>query len=98
MGGQKFGVVICDMGCAFTGNGSANAAIVNQQCIDIIGLCQNRLCTGGFLVMKYLQGDVEEEVLILGKRFFGAVKRFKPEASRRDSRESYFVMIDKKAG
>jgi 21S rRNA (uridine2791-2'-O)-methyltransferase len=56
------------------------------------------LKTQGSLVMKYYMGPEEKALEGRLKKVFERVKREKPEASRDESREMYFVCLKKRAG
>ena len=56
------------------------------------------LKTQGSLVLKYYMGSEEKALEGRLKKVFERVKREKPEASRDESREMYFVCLKKRAG
>ncbi|HEQ70862.1 MAG TPA: RlmE family RNA methyltransferase [Spirochaetia bacterium] len=61
-----------------------------ESVLEIARLC---LKPGGSLVVKIFQGAGEQEYFKELKRYFLTVKGFKPQASRRESFETYFVGI-----
>ena len=52
----------------------------------------------GTLVMKFYTGAEDKALEGRLKKVFEGVKREKPEASRDESREMYFVCLKKRAG
>lgn len=54
------------------------------------------LKTGGSLVCKFYSGSEDKELEARLKRVFHTVKRDKPHASRKASKECYFVALNKK--
>jgi len=56
------------------------------------------LKNSGTLVMKYYAGPEDKALETRLKRVFERVKREKPEASRDESREMYFVCMKRKTG
>ena len=66
--------------------------------LRIIGLCeaaiefsQEVLAEGGIFVAKVWQGGTQSELLKILRQHFTSVKHAKPDASRKDSAESYVV-------
>ena len=49
------------------------------------------LSPGGSMVLKYLQGADEQELVAEARSRFAAVKVVKPAASRKQSREAFLV-------
>jgi 21S rRNA (uridine2791-2'-O)-methyltransferase len=56
------------------------------------------LKNSGTLLMKYYAGPEDKRLETRLKKVFERVKREKPEASRDESREMYFVCIKRKSG
>lgn len=52
----------------------------------------------GSLIMKFYTGNEDKALESRLKRVFARVKREKPEASRDESREMYFVCLRKRSG
>ncbi|KAK9451596.1 FtsJ-like methyltransferase-domain-containing protein [Limtongia smithiae] len=53
---------------------------------------------GGSFVCKFLTGQEDKLLESLLRKGFAVVKRLKPEASRRESRENYFVCLKRRHG
>jgi len=56
------------------------------------------LKNSGTLIMKYYAGAEDKALETRLKKAFERVKREKPEASRDESREMYFVCMKRKTG
>lgn len=84
-------VVLSDMSAPATGHRQTDHARVIALCETGLALAMDILAPGGTFVAKVLRGGTEHELLAEMKRHFGAVRHFKPQASRSDSAEIYVV-------
>ena len=82
-------VVLSDMAADTTGNKSLDSIRTNKLCAEVIEFSTNILKQNGVLVSKLFMGDDFIEVKELAKSKFKRVEFFKPEASRRESKETY---------
>ncbi len=82
-------VIISDMAADTTGNKSLDSIRTNQLCSDIINLSKKILKPKGVLVSKLFMGEDFIEVKNLAKSVFKNVNFFKPESSRKESKETY---------
>ena len=82
-------VIISDMAADTTGNKSLDSIRTNQLCAEIINFSQDVLKPKGVLVSKLFMGDDFLEVKNLAKSVFKKVNFFKPESSRKESKETY---------
>ncbi len=82
-------VIISDMAANTTGNKSLDSIRTNQLCADIINFSKETLKPKGVLVAKIFMGEDFMEVKNLAKSVFKKVNFFKPEASRKESKETY---------
>jgi 23S rRNA (uridine2552-2'-O)-methyltransferase len=82
-------VIISDMAADTTGNKSLDSIRTNQLCSDIINFSKETLKPKGVLVSKLFMGEDFIEVKNLAKSVFKKVNFFKPEASRKESKETY---------
>ena len=85
----KLDVIISDMAAATTGNKSLDSIRTNELCLDVIKFSQNILKPKGVLVSKLFMGEDFIEVKNQAKIIFKNVNFFKPESSRRESKETY---------
>ena len=87
--GGKMDVIISDMAADTTGNKSLDSIRTNQLCADVINFSKNILKPKGVLISKLFMGEDFIEVKNLAKSIFKNVNFFKPESSRRESKETY---------
>ena len=85
----KLDVIISDMAADTTGNKSLDSIRTNLLCADIINFSKNALKPKGVLVSKLFMGEDFIEVKNLAKSTFKKVNFFKPESSRKESKETY---------
>ncbi len=86
---SKLDVILSDMAADTTGSKSLDSIRTNQLCSDIIYFSQNSLKPKGVLVSKLFMGEDFIEVKNLAKSVFKNVNFFKPESSRKESKEIY---------
>ena len=82
-------IIISDMAADTTGNKSLDAIRTNQLCADVINLSKDILKPKGVLVSKLFMGEDFIEVKNIAKSIFKTVNFFKPESSRKESKETY---------
>ena len=82
-------VIISDMAANTTGNKSLDSIRTNQLCVDIIHFSKDVLKPKGVLVSKLFMGEDFIEVKNLAKSIFKKVSFFKPQSSRKESKETY---------
>ena len=86
---EKLDVIISDIASDTTGNKSLDSIRTNQLCAEIINFSTKTLKPKGVLVSKLFMGEDFIEVKNLAKSIFKNVNFFKPESSRRESKETY---------
>tara|TARA_Y100000817_G_scaffold285635_1_gene252971 strand:+ start:1474 stop:2100 length:627 start_codon:yes stop_codon:yes gene_type:complete len=86
---SKLDVIISDMAADTTGNKSLDSIRTNQLCSDIIYFSKDILKPKGVLVSKLFMGEDFIGVKNLAKSIFKKVNFFKPESSRKESKETY---------
>ena len=82
-------VIVSDMAADTTGNKSLDSIRTNQLCSDVINFSKDTLKPKGVLVSKLFMGDDFIEVKKQAKKVFEKVNFFKPESSRKESKETY---------
>ena len=82
-------VILSDMAADTTGNKSLDSIRTNQLCTDVINFSKETLKPKGVLISKIFMGEDFLEVKNLAKSSFNKVNFFKPESSRKESRETY---------
>jgi len=86
---DKLDIIISDMAADTTGNKSLDSIRTNQLCAEIIHFSRSTLKPKGVLVCKMFMGEDFIEVKNLAKSAFKNVNFFKPESSRKESKETY---------
>ncbi len=82
-------VILSDMAADTTGNKSLDSIRTNQLCAEVINFSKDLLKPKGVLVSKLFMGEDFIEVKNLAKSLFKKVNFFKPESSRKESKETY---------
>ena len=82
-------VILSDMAADTTGNKSLDSIRTNQLCTDVINFSKETLKPKGVLISKIFMGEDFLEVKNLAKSTFNKVNFFKPESSRKESKETY---------
>ena len=85
----KLDVILSDMAADTTGSKSLDSIRTNQLCADVISFSKETLKPRGVLISKLFMGDDFLEVKNLAKSIFKNVNFFKPESSRKESKETY---------
>ena len=86
---SKLDVVMSDMAADTTGNKSLDSIRTNQLCANVVNFSKNILKPKGVLVSKLFMGEDFVEVKELAKSIFKKVDFYKPESSRKESKETY---------
>lgn len=93
--GRPVDVLISDMAPNTTGVRSVDQARSEALCLEVLKVSDQFLKVGGNLVMKLFEGGEAESVAKEVKKRFKTFKRFKPEAVRKGSFETYLVGLKK---
>ena len=96
--GGPVDVVLSDMAAPATGHRATDHLRIVYLCELALDLAERVLKPGGAFVAKVLMGGTEAELLQRMKRAFRSVKHAKPDASRKDSAESYVVATGFRGG
>ena len=86
---DKLDVIISDMAADTTGSKSLDSIRTNQLCIDSINFSKIILKPKGVFISKVFMGEDFIEVKKLAKSVFKNVNFYKPESSRKESKETY---------
>jgi 23S rRNA (uridine2552-2'-O)-methyltransferase len=93
--GKDFNVVLSDMAPATTGIKSVDAARSFDLCQAALSIARDVLNPGGSFVCKIFQGEDFKEFSDAVKANFKTQKIFKPESSRKASKEIYLIGLGK---
>lgn len=91
-----FQVVLSDMAPATTGMKDVDALRSYQLCRAALDIAENRLISGGAFVCKIFQGEDFKVFTEAVQSAFKQQKIFKPQSSRKASKEIYIIGMGKK--
>ncbi len=91
----QFNVVLSDMAPATTGNKHIDAARAQNLAEEALNIAQRFLKPGGNFVCKIFQSGDFKHFTDTVRRCFKTCKIFKPQSSRKSSREIYVVGMKK---
>ena len=91
---KDFNVVLSDMAPATTGHKAVDAARSYNLCETALKIAQSILLPGGSFVCKILQGPDFNLFLDAVRAGFKGLKIFKPQSSRKASKEIYVIGLD----
>ena len=94
--GNNFNVVLSDMAPNTTGNKFVDGVRSFDLCQKALTLAQKMLVPGGSFVCKIFQGEDFKEFSDSMRARFNQYKLFKPQSSRKASREIYLIGLEKK--
>lgn len=89
--GHDFNAVISDMAPDTTGSRDTDAARSFALCEAALSVAKERLAAGGAFICKIFQGPDFKAFSDAVKQAFGQHKIFKPQSSRKASREIYII-------
>lgn len=96
--GGSVDIVLSDMAPNASGQTSTDHLRIMGLCEAAAEFAFEVLAPGGVFVAKVLKGGTETQLLMQLKKHFETVKHAKPEASRKDSAESYVVAMGFRRG
>ena len=82
-------IIVSDMAADTTGNKSLDSIRTNLLSAEIINFSKNILKPRGVLISKLFMGEDFIQVKNLAKSIFKKVNFFKPDSSRKESKETY---------
>jgi 23S rRNA (uridine2552-2'-O)-methyltransferase len=88
---NRFNVVLSDMAPATTGNKAVDAARSYRLCEAALNMAQIVLVPGGSFFCKIFQGEEFKRFSDSVKSRFKMHKIFKPQSSRKESKEIYII-------
>jgi 23S rRNA (uridine2552-2'-O)-methyltransferase len=94
--GTRFSVVLSDMAPATTGNKHADSARSFVLCETALAVAEKVLKPGGHFVCKIFQGEDFKAFCDNVKKQFNKMLRFKPQSSRKGSKEIFVIGLGKK--
>ncbi|KAF7858605.1 hypothetical protein EAF04_009205 [Stromatinia cepivora] len=94
--GKMVHVVLSDMMMNTTGIKFSDHAGSMDLCAAALRFAFDTLKPGGHFVCKFYQGAEDKQLELQLKKLFSVVHREKPESSRSESKEAYFVALRRK--
>ena len=92
----KFDLICSDMAPKTTGIRNVDAERSVQLCLQALHIARNHLKKRGSLIVKVLQGAAQDQLSNQMKDQFISLKRMKPQSSRSESKEIFFIGINQK--
>ena len=84
-------VVMSDMAVNTTGIKNLDAIQTGELCKEAMIFSKDVISQNGFFISKIFMGSTFNEIVALGKKIFKEVKVFKPQSSRKESKESFII-------
>jgi len=84
-------VVMSDMAVNTTGIKNIDSIQTGELCKEAMNFSKNVISPTGFFISKIFMGGSFNEIVALGKKIFKEVKVFKPQSSRKYSKESFII-------
>ena len=94
--GKDFNIVISDMAPDTTGNKNVDAVRSFNLCQAALRIAKDLLVDGGSFICKIFQGEDFKEFIDSIKLSFNKHKIFKPQSSRKLSKEIYVIGFEKR--
>ena len=84
-------VVMSDMAVNTTGIKNIDSIQTGELCKEAMNFSKDVISVDGFFISKIFMGGTFNEIVALGKKIFKEVRVFKPQSSRKDSKESFII-------
>ena len=84
-------VVMSDMAVNTTGIKNLDAIQTGELCKEAMIFSKDVISQNGFFISKIFMGSTFNEIVALGKKIFKEVRVFKPQSSRKDSKENFII-------
>jgi len=84
-------VIMSDMAVNTTGIKDIDAIQTGELCIEAMSFSKEIISPNGFFISKIFMGRSFNEIVAAGKKIFKEQKVFKPQSSRKDSKESFII-------
>ena len=84
-------VIMSDMAVNTTGIKNIDSIQTGELCKEAMIFSKKIMFQKGVFISKIFMGGSFNEIVALGKKIFKEVKVFKPQSSRKDSKESFII-------
>ncbi len=88
---SKVNVVMSDMAVNTTGIKNLDSIQTGELCKEAMMFAKEVVFLNGIFISKIFMGGSFNEIVALGKKIFKKVNIFKPQSSRKESKESFIV-------
>ncbi len=88
---KKVDLVVSDMAVNTTGNKNLDSIVTGELCMDAMSFAKNQLNQRGKFISKLFMGTSFNEIISEAKQIFKEVRVFKPQSSRKDSKENFII-------
>jgi len=93
---NQFDLITSDLAPKTTGIKSVDGNASLELNLQVLEVAKKYLKRGGGVVMKILPGFNEGDLIGEARKMFSTIKKFRPQAVRKTSSESYIVCLNKK--
>ena len=84
-------VIMSDMAVNTTGIKNIDSIQTGELCKEAMNFSKEIISPNGFFISKIFMGRSFNEIVAAGKKIFKELKVFKPQSSRKDSKESFII-------
>ena len=88
---KKIDVVMSDMAVNTTGIKNIDSIQTGELCKEAIVFSKEVISNNGFFISKIFMGETFNEIVALAKKIFKEVRVFKPQSSRKESKENFII-------
>ena len=88
---KEFDVVMSDMAVNTTGIKNIDSIQTGELCKEAIVFSKEVISDNGFFISKIFMGETFNEIVALAKKIFKEVRVFKPQSSRKESKENFII-------
>ena len=88
---DRIDIIISDMAVNTTGNKNLDSIQTSELCLNAMRFSKEVLKKNGIFVSKIFVGSTFNEIIDESKKIFKKNKIFKPNASRKESKESFII-------
>jgi len=88
---KKMDIVLSDMASNTTGNKALDSYRTAELCLNAMELARSMLNNNGIFIAKFFMGESHKQIQKKANIIFKKVKFYKPNASRKDSKELYLI-------
>ena len=88
---KKPDVVMSDMAVNTTGIKNIDSIQTGELCKEAMVFSKDVISEKGFFISKIFMGSTFNEIVALAKKIFKEVRVFKPQSSRKESKENFII-------